>query len=63
MSCKELFQGVLKAQQASKMDCPLKIFPKCHRKANFDVFVDAKKKLIVLVCGKCDRTVSTIKIR
>ena len=45
------------------MDCPIKIHPKCHPRVHLDVFVDGDKKLVTLVCSKCDRTISTIRIK
>ena len=63
MSCKEIVDSAEKQQASTKMDCPVRIFPKCHPKSRMDVFVDGKRKLITLVCGRCDRTVTTVKVR
>jgi uncharacterized Zn-finger protein len=61
--CKEIIEGALSRQRSSKMDCPIKIHPKCHPRVHLDVFVDGDKKLVTLVCSKCDRTISTIRIK
>jgi len=61
--CKEILEGALISQRSSKMDCPVKIRPKCHPRVHLDVFVDGSKKLVTLVCSKCDRTISVIRIK
>lgn len=56
--CKNLF-----ASAKSKIDCPVRVYPKCHPKAHLDVFVDAKFHAIVLCCSTCDRPISIIHPR
>lgn len=59
--CDNLFVGV----SINKLSdhCPIKIFPSCHPKASLEVFVDRKRKEITLVCSKCDKTISVIKVK
>lgn len=45
------------------MDCPVRVRPRCHNRAHIDVFVDGKRKIVTLVCSKCDRTISTIRLK
>ena len=63
MSCREIMDGAVKQQAESKLDCPIKLFPRCHHKAPIDIFVDGKKRTITLVCSKCDRTISQVHVR
>lgn len=63
MSCSEIIEIATSKQEKSKMDCPIKISPKCHPKAPLEVFVDGKKKVITIVCSRCERTVTTVRVR
>jgi len=56
--CNELFSDA-----SRKMDCPIRMYPKCHIRAHFDVYVDAKKREIILCCSKCDRPLPPIKVK
>lgn len=60
--CRELFNQVFRYNRRNKISCPIRIFPHCHPKSYLEVFVDSKRKRITLVCGTCDRTISTINI-
>lgn len=53
--CRDLFVFA-----ASKLRCPIKLWPKCHPKAHLDVYVDAAKREILLCCSQCDRPVRRI---
>ena len=61
MTCRNLFDPA--GDKRKKLDCPSRVFPKCHPRAYLDVFCDSKNKTIILVCGQCDRTVSVIKAK
>lgn len=56
--CNELF-----SQAAAKLDCPIRLYPMCHKNAHLDVFVNAKQRTIILCCSACDRPVATIKAK
>lgn len=59
MSCRELFEAAC----GKKMNCPIKIVSSCHPKAHLDVFADHRNHTITLVCGQCDQTITTIRIK
>lgn len=46
---------------AGKMDCPIRITPKCHPKSPIDVYVSVKTRTIMLCCSRCDRPISFIR--
>lgn len=60
MSCKELFAIATKGQVS--IDAPMKVRPRCHNRANVEVFVDGKKRKVMLVCSKCDQTIAVIRV-
>ena len=37
------------------LKAPMRLFPRCHPKEKLDVYIDGKKKIVVLCCSKCDR--------
>lgn len=45
---------------AGKMDCPIRLTPKCHPKAHVDVYVSARLRTIMVCCGHCDRPITII---
>lgn len=57
--CRELFQAAIKKYTG----CPIRVFPRCHPHAHFDVFIDPKKGTITLCCSKCDRPLPTIRAK
>jgi hypothetical protein len=59
--CHNIFS--LAAKKRESLDAPTKIYPKCHPRAHIDVFVDSVKMTIVLTCSKCDRMITTVKVR
>lgn len=54
--CSNLFKAA-----KGKLNCPIRIYPLCHPKAHFDVFVVGSRREIILSCSQCDQTFSTIK--
>lgn len=58
MMCRELFSSA-----AKKLDCPIRMFPRCHPRSHLDVYVDARKRIVTLCCSKCDQIVATIKAK
>lgn len=61
MSCKEIFEGAVRQQGA--VDCPIRMFPKCHPRSHIEIHVDGKRRKIYFSCAKCDRPITTITIR
>lgn len=61
--CNEIIQAAIEQQIKADIECPIRIKPKCHRKASINVFVDVSRKMITLSCSKCDQTITRIKIR
>lgn len=53
-------RSTLNEAASKKMDCPIRLHPRCHPKANFDVYVDAPKSQFVLCCSSCDQPVEFI---
>lgn len=60
MVCHELMHGASMKQEY--LDCPIRVFPKCHKKAHVEVFVDGKRRKIMLCCSACDRPISLIEL-
>lgn len=56
--CHNLFDGA-----KGKLDCPIKVFPKCHKRAHVEVHVDAKRRRIILSCSHCEQPISTIEVK
>lgn len=61
--CHNVFDSAMKIAIARRLDCPVRMFPRCHPKAHCEVFVNPRKREIVLTCSKCDRPITTIKAR
>lgn len=57
--CHDLFSSARKKD----IECPIRIFPKCHKRAHVEVYVDAQKMLIILTCSRCDRPIAKVKVR
>ena len=55
--CNKMFRDASK-----KLSCPIRIFPMCHPDSHIEAFVIAKKRQVLITCGKCERTVLTIKV-
>lgn len=53
--CNDLFR-----EASGKMDCPIRMFPKCHPRAHIEVFIDVRHRSFILCCGQCDRPVTTV---
>lgn len=63
MACKEIIDNATRQQRKTRMKCPVRLYPKCHHKAPIDLFCDGRKRIIYLVCSKCDATLSQIIVK
>lgn len=59
MMCENLWLGA----KNKDIDCPIRVTPKCHPRAHCEVFVDLKKYAIILTCSRCDRPISTVRVK
>lgn len=59
----DIIKGALDKQEASRVDCPIMINPRCHPQARWMVHVNGKKRLVYLSCAVCDRLMTVIKAR
>lgn len=57
--CRDLFLGALK----QGIDCPIRVVPFCHPKERIEVFIDGKKGIVTLCCGRCDQVVGVIYVK
>lgn len=61
MTCRSLFDGASK--QRKNFDAPIQIHSKCHPRSAVEVWIDCVHRTVILVCGKCDRTIEIIKVK
>lgn len=48
---------------AKNMLNPLRITPRCHPNSPVEVYLDSKKKKVVICCAKCERTITRVSPR
>lgn len=53
--CRELF-----VLAAGKLNCPIRLLPKCHPKSEIEAYIDARTGEITLCCKHCDAPLTVI---
>lgn len=53
--CRELF-----VLAAGKLNCPIRLLPKCHPKAEIEAYIDSAKGTVTLCCKDCESPLAII---
>lgn len=63
--CRQLFKNATAQQISAKLgtECPIRIFPNCHPRALFNVFLYPNTGRVKICCSQCDAVIQTIKAR
>lgn len=59
--CRDIF--IMAERMRKSLDAPIKLYTRCHPRAHIEIFVDCKKRTIILCCSKCDRLITTVKVK